>query len=149
VRIRGESGYSLIEVMATIMLLTLAILPMAGMFDMGLKSATKGSNYDRSRALANLKMEEAKSLSFAAVENDFPEAGNTTPYDDPALLEDADFPHLKYRVEKEYIEQPTASSVEFNPSTTGPTKLIRITVIVQWGDDDNPTTYTTFGLVAE
>ena len=40
----------------------LAILPMAGMFEMGLRSATSGSNYDKARTLANLKMEEAKNL---------------------------------------------------------------------------------------
>ena len=61
---RGESGYSLVEVMASIIILALAILPMVGMFDMGLQSATRGSNYDKSRALANLKLEEAKSISL-------------------------------------------------------------------------------------
>ena len=65
-RLKGESGYSLVEVMVSIMILAIAILPMVGMFDMGLNSATKGSNYDKARALANLKMEEAKSLSFAS-----------------------------------------------------------------------------------
>ncbi len=55
-RTRGESGYSLVEVMASIIILTLAIIPMVGMFDMGLQSATRGSNYDKSRALANLKL---------------------------------------------------------------------------------------------
>ena len=64
--------------MASIIILTLAILPMVGMFDMGLQTATRGSNYDKSRALANLKLEEAKSLPFADAENNFPEAG--TPY---------------------------------------------------------------------
>jgi len=67
-RIRGESGYSLVEVMASIIILSLAILPMVGMFDMGLKGATAGSNYDKSRALANLKLEEAKSLPFASLQ---------------------------------------------------------------------------------
>ena len=64
-RMKGESGYSLVEVMASIMILAIAILPMVGMFDMGLQTATRGSNYDKSRALANLKLEEAKSLPFA------------------------------------------------------------------------------------
>ena len=148
-RIRGESGYSLVEVMASIIILTLAILPMVGMFDMGLETATRGSNYDKSRALANLKMEEAKSLSFAVVENDFPEAGNTTPYDDPAVwLTEDDFPNFKYRVKKEYITQPStdpgSSSENFVQSGT-PTGLIRITVIVRWADDNE---YTTYGLVS-
>ena len=68
--------------MASIIILSLAILPMAGMFDMGLRTATTGSNYDKGRTLANLKMEEAKSLPFDTVRDNFPEpAGTTTTYD--------------------------------------------------------------------
>ena len=40
------------EVLASIVILSLAILPMVGMFDMGLNSAIRGSNYDKARALA-------------------------------------------------------------------------------------------------
>ena len=159
-RIRGESGYSLVEVMASIIILTLAILPMAGMFEMGLKSATSGSNYDKARTLANLKVEEAKSLTFDSVKNNFPEAGTT--YDGSGHYRSdwktqtgpasADFTNLRYRVEKQYMEQPTASSVQFNTSTTE-TNLIRITVTIGWGGYDPGTdtysnTYTTFGLVS-
>src|SRR5215212_11652056 len=92
--------------MASIIILTLAILPMAGMFSMGLKSATSGSNYDKSRALANLKMEEAKNLPFADVKNNFPQNGNTTPYDSAWLTED-DFTNFEYKVEKDYVTQPS------------------------------------------
>ena len=60
----NEAGYSLVEVMVSIMILAIAILPMVGMFDMGLNAATKGSNYDKARTLANLKLEQAKSLPF-------------------------------------------------------------------------------------
>jgi prepilin-type N-terminal cleavage/methylation domain-containing protein len=73
-----ESGYSLVEVMVSIIILTIAILPMVGMFDMGLRSATTGSNYDKARALANLKMEEAKSLPFATVQRFSPPAQYVT-----------------------------------------------------------------------
>jgi prepilin-type N-terminal cleavage/methylation domain-containing protein len=50
-RLKNEAGYSLVEVMASIIILAVAILPMVGMFDMGLTSATRGSNYDKARAL--------------------------------------------------------------------------------------------------
>ena len=152
-RIKRESGYSLVEVMASIIILAIAILPMVAMFDMGLKGATAGSNYDKSRALANLKMEEAKSLNFAAVENNFPEAGNTTPYDSAWLTED-DFTNFEYRIKKQYIEQPPtdlqydpanpSGEVDFAPSDTA-TGLIKITVTVRWADGNE---YTTFGLVS-
>ncbi len=58
-RLRGESGYSLMEVMVSIMLLTIAIIPMVAMFDMGLNAATRGSNHDKARALAKKQLEQA------------------------------------------------------------------------------------------
>src|SRR5215218_10058821 len=139
---RGESGYSLVEVMASIIILALAILPMVGMFDMGLKSATKGSNYDKSRALANLKLEEAKSLPFASLQNDFPVNGSTPDattgyYDSGFIPASAPFANFQYKIEKQYMKKPDTSSTEFepcDPASTDPTiacspgtNLIRIT----------------------
>ena len=151
--LKTESGYSLVEVMASIIILAIAIIPMVGMFDMGLHSATRGSNYDRARALANLEMEKAKSLSFAEVEDNFPEG---TAYGDPAVWlpgPGEDFAGLDYRIEKQYMEQPPTDS-EGDPvdlsgeepfeSSDTPTDLIRITVTVRWGDGNE---YTTVGLV--
>jgi len=174
--LKRESGYSLIEVMASIIILSLAILPMASMFDMGLRTATTGSNYDKARTLANLKMEEAKSLPFADVENDFPVTPSTpdvtTGYDDSGFISEsgpasADFTNFEYRVEKQYMAQPPTDLDDADPAgptqdflpcpnlvndCTPPTNLIRITVTVGWGDYDPGTdtysnTYTTFGLV--
>lgn len=48
--LKEERGYSLIEVMVSIIILALAILPMVGMFDMGLHGVTASSNYDKARA---------------------------------------------------------------------------------------------------
>src|SRR5215216_2636165 len=121
--LKRESGYTLVEVMVSIIVLTIAILPMAGMFDMGMTSATAGSNYDKARTLANLKLEEAKSLPFdstdAAVrdlQDNFPElAGTTTNYGalsgkyvspnwKPVTgTAAADFTGIKYKVEKQYM----------------------------------------------
>ena len=76
-RLKNEAGYSLVEVMVSIIILAIAILPMVGMFDMGINSATKGGKYDKARALANLKMEEAKSLTYATQSGTtFRQAGN-------------------------------------------------------------------------
>jgi len=164
-RFREESGYSLIEVMVSIVIFTLAILPMISMFDMGITTAGTGSNYDKARTLANMKLEQAKGLSFANVEGNFPEAGDATPYDEPATWlpgvdEDADFTGFEYRVVKQYIAQPPtdpdSASEDFDtcppsdplvaPPCEPPTDLIRVTVIVQWGDGNS---YTTYGLVAQ
>ena len=61
--VRGD-GYSLVEVLVAIAILSLAILPMVGMFDAALRAATLGSNYDRARALANEKLEEIRALPY-------------------------------------------------------------------------------------
>jgi len=167
-RLREESGYSLVEVMVSIMLLASAILPMAGMFDMGIRSATTGSSYDKARALANLKLEQAKSLTFSEVKNSFPVTGSapdtTTGYyqytcNDLSVCDSAiadSFPgDFEYTIEKQVMRQPDSSSIDFKPcnsaglpNTCGaaPTGPIRITVTVHWDEGNNE--YRTFGLVA-
>jgi prepilin-type N-terminal cleavage/methylation domain-containing protein len=174
-RLREEYGYSLVEVMAAIVIMTIAILPMAAMLDTGLRSATKGSNYDKARTLANLKLEQAKNLPFVEVRDNFPEAvGTATLYDAAGYYQSdwrtdaaqdywdpadnfTDFANFQYRVEKQYMRQPCLDpdtqvpdpdcppSVNFEPSNTE-TALIRVTVAVRWGDGN---TYTTSGLVAQ
>jgi prepilin-type N-terminal cleavage/methylation domain-containing protein len=164
-RLKNEAGYSLVEVMVSIIILAIAIIPLVAMFDMGLNSATAASNYDKARALANLKMEEAKSLSYAAVEGNFPEAGNTTPYTTVNPINGpAGFTGFQYEVEKDYMTQPpkgsdddpvdpTETFIEPDPPDTA-TGLIRVTVIVYWdcddpADSDTCNTYTTYGLVSQ
>jgi Tfp pilus assembly protein PilV len=151
-RLEQEAGYSLVEVMASIILLAIAIIPMAGMFDMGLSSSAKGGNYDKARALANLKMEEAKSLSFAQVRDNFPvnpsapDVANGGYYDSGWIqgnTVNADFTGSQYRVEKQYMVAPT-STANFSTSSSA-TSLIRIKVTVTWGSS---ITYSTYGLVA-
>jgi hypothetical protein len=178
--IRKESGYSLVEVMVSIMIMTIAILPMIAMFDMGLHSTTTGSNYDKARMLANLKVEQAKNLPFDSddvviqdVKDNFPEdAGTITTYDaGPGKYEtdpnnpktEPGFPNFTYVIEKQYMAQPPTDTEDdpagpsepfekCDPDPDAPpedkcdpgTKLIRITVTVQWGDGN---TYTTYGLV--
>ena len=168
-RIKGESGYSLIEVMVSIIIMALAILPMVAMFDMGLNSTTVGSSYDKARMLANVKLEEAKNLPYDTVKDNFPEpVGTTTTYDGSGFYESglktepgADFANLEYRVEKQYMElpcrdpetgefDPDCASWDFIPSEENTnTGLIRVKVTVEWTDsNDNPRSYETFGLVA-
>src|SRR5215210_3583277 len=147
--LKDEAGYSLIEVIVSIIILSIALLPMAAMFDMGITSATKGGQYDKARALANLKMEEAKSLSFATLRDNFPQTGNGTPYTTVTWINGpSGFTGFQYRVEKQYMTQPpSAPTSPFTFSTSGTaTGLIRVTVFVQWSDGN---TYTTYGLVGQ
>jgi prepilin-type N-terminal cleavage/methylation domain-containing protein len=148
--LKEEHGYSLIEVMVSMIILAVAILPMMSMFGMGLHGVTASSNYDKARTLANLKLEQAKNVPFAEVEDNFPEAGITTPYDGSDWFDPgADFTGFQYTVVKDYMQEwdPTNqdASRDFVTSDT-PTDLIRVTVTVQWSDGEK--TYTTHGLVA-
>jgi len=63
---KDESGYSLVEVVVAIMLLSLAVIPMVSMFDSGLRAAVLGGNYDRARAIAGEELEEIRVLPFRA-----------------------------------------------------------------------------------
>jgi Tfp pilus assembly protein PilV len=157
--LEDECGFTLVEVIATVV--SMAILPMAGMFDMGLRTATTGSNYDKARTLANLKLEEAKSLPFDTFRDNFPLNGTTyngsgyyqsawMPESGPASV---DFTNFNYMIEKQYMAKPPTDPA--NPTenfgtcvtdgtcATG-TNLIRVTVTVR---SPNGSTYTTLGLV--
>ena len=113
-RLREESGYSLVEVMASIIILAIAILPMVAMFDTGLNGATRGSNYDKARALAKKQLEQAQSLSYGTVRTSFPNA--PCAFDDDGLCEvenlevpvaedpDGEFDHFRYAIRKQYVE---------------------------------------------
>ncbi len=63
-KLKDEGGYSLVEVMVAIMLLSIAIIPMVSMFDAGLRAAVVGSNYDQARAIAGEEQEEIQALPF-------------------------------------------------------------------------------------
>ena len=168
-RLNRESGYSLVEVMVAIIIMTLAILPMVGMFDMGLHSTTEGSKYDKARMLANLKLEQAKNLPFDSdddaiqdVKDNFPEpAGTVTAYDPgTGYYQSGAMPappgnptSMTYVVEKQYMAQPSQDpaglsenwgTCQTNGTCDPGTNLIRVTVTVQWDDNE----YTTHGLVA-
>ena len=152
-RFREESGYSLVEVMASIVILGLAILPMFAMFDTGLHSATRGSNYDKARALANKQLEQAQSLSYGTVRTAFPtnapcgwlssggrlrcevEDLEVPAAEDPG----GEFDNFRYAIRKQYVE-PNGNGFANADDDTG---MMQITVVVGWGGAAfNATTYT-------
>ncbi len=156
------------EVIVSILILTAAIIPMVGMFDMGLKTATTSGNYDKARAYANERLENAKSLSYANAEsNSFP--GGVTPtscgsgcsrYDVPSasMPASAGLPNgSTYRIDKQYLTQPTVapkvSSEDFSNSGVA-TDLMKVTVTVKWdgtGECNSGGTkcYSTSGVVGK
>ena len=152
-RLNDQSGYSLVEVMASIMILAIAIIPMVGMFDMGLNAATRGSNYDKARALAKKQLEQAESLSYGTVRTAFPNAPCT--FDNSGLCAVAnlevpaaedpngEFDNFRYAIRKQYVE-PVGNTFDERVDDTG---MMEITVVVGWGGANfNEVTYTTSAL---
>jgi prepilin-type N-terminal cleavage/methylation domain-containing protein len=148
-RLQEEPGYSLVEVMASIMILAIAILPMFAIFDTGLHSATRGSNYDKARALANKQLEQAQSLSYGTVRTSFPnapcafdgsgrcEVGNleVPAAEDPG----GEFDNFRYAIRKQYVEPNGIGFVNAEDDTS----MMQITVEVGWGVDSfDEVTYT-------
>jgi Tfp pilus assembly protein PilV len=137
-RIRGESGYSLVEVMASIMLLAIAIIPMVSMFDMGLESSTTSSNYDAARAFANERLERVKLLSYAQVRDNFPSASSTpnstgsyTSMPPLTVPTSAGLPGgSTYTVKKQYVTLLDGDSNMTDSSTDS--GMIRVTITVDW-----------------
>jgi prepilin-type N-terminal cleavage/methylation domain-containing protein len=152
-RLRDQAGYSLVEVMVSILLLSIAIIPMVGMFDAGLRAASTSGNYDTARAFANTKLEQAKSLSYPQVKTDFPRPGDTTPSPSPPATIDASTEPgvpggFSYSVSKRYLTPPapndTSTSVTLTPGGTLDTGIIEVTVTVRWGGNS----YSTTGVVS-
>lgn len=177
-RLKEESGYSLVEVMASIMILTIAIIPMVAMFDMGLSSATRSSNYDKARSLANKQLERAKNLPYDStntqtdIKDNFPYCApddplcnvneGTTLYDANGRAEvddqedsDSEYDDFRYDVVKQYVRMQDAGGgamnfVNVDGDTAAERKMVRITVTVRWGGDDfDDNDYTTSAIVAE
>jgi prepilin-type N-terminal cleavage/methylation domain-containing protein len=136
---RDESGYSLVEVMASIMILAIAIIPMVSMFDVGLNAANRGSNYDKAWGFANQRLEHAKTLPYATVRDSFPVASSTPGaggiYTSSSLAAPASAKlpgGSTYTVAKQYVrvQQGVSPANLVNSSTDS--RMIRLTVTVSW-----------------
>lgn len=136
-RLRDASGYSLVEVMVAIMILAIAIIPMASMFDAGLRAATTGGNYDKARTLLNEKLEEVQSLSFTDAMARYPE-GTTTACNPPPP---AGSP-FTCQVRTEYMRLGSGAVEE----ATYETRMAQVTVTVSWPSGGS---LATSGLIAK
>ena len=56
-----------------IVVLTLAIVPMAGMFDVAIEAADAGGAYDEARTCAVQKLEQLKSLPYETIKTGSPD----------------------------------------------------------------------------
>lgn len=123
---KSESGYSLVEVMVAIVVLTVAILPMVGMFEAGLRAATTSGDYDRARACAGQRLEQAKSLPYEVVKA-WPSEG---------VCETSG---LGYTVGTQFVD----TDLQNVGDDRG---LMKVTVTVEWDDANS---YGVTGVVSE
>lgn len=152
-QLKNEAGYSLVEVMVAIMLLSIAIIPMVGMFDAGLNAAIQGSSYDKARALANKQLETAKNLPYATVRDNFPTGTGApctvAPCTVTGVIEssnqtDAEFPGFTYKVRKAYVGlNPASGNIAESESAR---TMMQVTITVNWGGGKS---YSTTGLVSK
>jgi prepilin-type N-terminal cleavage/methylation domain-containing protein len=140
-RLQDASGYSLVEVMAAIVILSIAIIPMVGMLDAGLRTAAAAGDYDEARALANSRLEGVQALPYnrpggaadSAVEIHHP----STPVSGASGT-------LAYTVTTEYWRE-SGEALEAVADTSIVRPMMRVTVTVTW---DGSHSYTTRGFVA-
>ena len=139
--VKNESGYSLVEVMVAIMLLAVAIIPMVGMFDAGLKAATQGGNYDKARALANAKLEEIKTQNYSQVRSTYPPT-NEAPAGGSVACSAPVESGFGCQVRTTYVSH-SAGGIAADPNVR---TMMEIRVTVTWGANNS---YTTTGLVSK
>lgn len=131
-RLRDESGYSLVEVMASILILTIAILPLMAMFDTGLHSVNAGSNYDKARMLANANLEKVRSLPYSSAVVTYKPVNATPTAGTPVSCNQTPF---NCQVTTTYVDN------NFTPNSSFTTRM-RVVVTVTWGGNKS---YTTTG----
>jgi type II secretory pathway pseudopilin PulG len=124
-RTRRESGYSLVEVMAAIVILTTAIIPMVGMFDAALRAVSTSGDYGVARACAAQKLEQLRSLPYETVSAGLPD-GTCEPSG------------LSYAFHEEFVSAELQGIQEDQG-------LTRVTVTVSWDGGDS---YATTGIVS-
>lgn len=126
------------EAMVAILLLGVAILPMAKMFDAGLRASDTGAGYDKARTLANQNLEQVKALPYL----------NKTPAADtvveryppgPSAPCPSAAPDFVCGVQTRYVDRNFA-----NPVILPQRLQMRVEVTVTWRGDR---TYKTSGYV--
>ena len=132
--VKSEAGYSMVEVLVAILILAVAIIPMVGMFDAGLRAASTGSNYDQARTLANANMESVKAMKFSEAE---------TVSSCPTTRSG-----FSCSVTTSYVYLDTSGdSATFKDSgPSNPKDMLKVVVTVKWSSDSS---YKTTGLVAK
>ena len=116
--------------------LTLALVPMVGMLEAGLRAATASGEYDAARSLAGAELEKARALPYnepgAAADSVVEKYAPPGP---PDVTEDG----LTLSIRTAFVDG------ELSDAADSPTGQMRVEVLVGWGDDRS---YATTGFVS-
>lgn len=136
-RLHNDSGYSLVEVLAAIVILTVAIIPMVTMFDTGLRSATTSGNYDKARSLSNANLEQAKAMQFSSAE-----ALSSCP------IPPTSGSGLSCSLSKSYVKLNFSggSGTFVAAGASDPKVMLKVVVTVPWAGGNS---YSTTGLISK
>lgn len=116
--------------------LTLAVVPMAGMLESGLRAATSPGEYDAARALANEKLEEVRALPYSRPGGAADSAVERyAPPGPPDTTEEG----LNVSVATAFVDEDLSG-----PAGSPPTGLMRVEVSVVWNDGS----YSTVGVAS-
>jgi hypothetical protein len=125
-----------VEVSVAMVILTLAVLPMVGMLEAGLRAATASGELDAARAIANERLEEARAL----------------PYNRPGGASDSAVERYAPPGPPDATEGDLAVSVRtrfvderlLGPANSSSTGQMLVEVVVTWDDRS----YSTVGVVS-
>ena len=117
--------------------LTLAIIPMVGMLEAGLRAATTSGEYDAARALANEKLEEVRALPYSRPGDASDSAVERYAPPGPPDVTEGD---LSVSIRTAFVDEDL-----FSPAGSPPTgQKMRVEVLVGWDDGS----YSTVGIVS-
>ncbi len=116
--------------------LALAVVPMAGMLEAGLQAATSPGEHDAARALANAKLEEVRALPYSRPGG---AADSAVERYAPPGPPDATEEGLDVSVGTVFVDEDLS-----NPADSSPTGQMRVEIFVTW----DAGSYSTVGVVS-
>ena len=124
------------EVSVAMVVLTLAVLPMVGMLEAGLRAATASGELDAARALANEKLEEARAMPYSRPGGAADSAVERYAPPGPPEVTEGD---LAVSVKTAFVDERLRG-----PADAPPTGQMLVEVVVAW----EGRTYSTAGVVS-
>ena len=116
--------------------LVLAVVPLVGMLEAGLRAAASSGEYDAARALADERLEEARALPYSRPGG---AADSAVERYAPPGPPDATEGDLDVSVRTAFVERDLS-----NPAGSPPTGQMRVEVLVAW----DAGSYSTVGVVS-